>query len=79
VDRLHGLDELPASLDLRLSRWLARPPESNDGRELRRLDLSLPRASSDWFRIGQWNIDAGSALLTSVSGLTVDTKVHNIR
>jgi hypothetical protein len=31
------------------------------------------------FRIGQWNIDAGNALLASVSGLTMDTKVHNIR
>jgi Domain of unknown function (DUF4082)/Bacterial Ig domain/Viral BACON domain len=31
------------------------------------------------FRIGQWNIDAGSTLLATASGLAVDTKVHNIR
>jgi hypothetical protein len=31
------------------------------------------------FRIGQWNIDSGNTLLATVAGLTVDTKVHNIR
>jgi hypothetical protein len=31
------------------------------------------------FRIGQWNIDAGNTLLATASGLTIDTKVHNIR
>ena len=31
------------------------------------------------FRIGQWNIDSGNALLASASGLVMDTKVHNIR
>jgi hypothetical protein len=31
------------------------------------------------FRIGQWNIDAGNALLGSATGLLIDTKVHNLR
>lgn len=31
------------------------------------------------FRIGQWNIDSGNALLATATGLAIDTKVHNIR
>jgi Viral BACON domain len=31
------------------------------------------------FRIGQWNIDAGNTILATISGLTIDTKAHNIR